>query len=226
MLLLRTAGDEAVQRTPAGAVRWFGAALRVLGADAPVDDRVDLLTALAGAQAAIGQFAEARSALLESMELLPEESVAGRVLIPAACAGLEQLLGRHEEAHARLQGALRALDDDASSEAAALMVTLTLDAFFRRDYVEARAWGRRALAVARPLGEVPLTAAAAAALALACAFVEAIDEGEIHCTEAAQLIDGMTDAQLAVRLDAIAYLAGAECTWTASTRPLPTVGEV
>ena len=47
-------------------------------------------------------------------------------------------------------------------------------------------------------------------VALACAFVEAIEEAEIHSTEAARLIDAMPDAQLAIRLDAIAYLTGAE----------------
>jgi DNA-binding NarL/FixJ family response regulator len=207
--LLREAGDESAQRTPASAARWFGAALRLLGEGAPPEDRVELLTALAGAQAATGQFTEAHAALLESMELLPPDSIA-QVRLTAACAGLEQLLGRHQEAHARLEGALRALDDSASPQAAALMVNLALDAFFRQEFADSRAWGERALKVARPLGDLPLTAAAVAMVALACAFVEAIEEAEIHSTEAARLIDAMPDAQLAMRLDAIAYLTGAE----------------
>ena len=53
-------------------------------------------------------------------------------------------------------------------------------------------------------------AAAAAAVALACAYVGAIEEAEAYRAEAATLVDGMSDAELAVRLDAMAYLTGAE----------------
>ena len=144
------------------------------------------------------------------MGLLPPEAIALQGRLTAACAGLEQLLGRHQEAHARLEDALEAVDDPASSQAAALMVSLALDAFFRKEHQDSRAWAARALAVARPLGDLPVTAAAAGILALACAFVGAIDEGEASCAEAAGLIDAMSDAQLAIRLDAIAYLTGAE----------------
>ena len=147
--VLRDAGNAVAQRTPPGAARWFGAALRLLRDDAPAAERVELLTALAGAQAATGQFAEARSALLESIELLPADSDELRVRLTAACAGMEQLLGRHEEAHARLEGALEALDDPASPQAAALMVSLALDAFFRQEYAASREWGVRALDAAR-----------------------------------------------------------------------------
>ena len=155
------AGTAAAQRTPATAARWFAAALRVLGEGGPQAERVELLTALAGAQAATGQFADARAALLEALQLLPEDETATRLQLTAACAGMEQLLGRHEEAHARLVGALEGLDDPASPEAVALMITLAMDAFYRQARADSRDWGARALAVARPLGDEPLIAAAA-----------------------------------------------------------------
>ena len=123
---------------------------------------------------------------------------------------MEQLLGRHHEAHARLVAALEGLDDPASPEAAALMITLAMDAFYRQARADSREWGGRALAVARPLGDEPLVAAASAALALALAFEGALGEAEVHRAEAATLIDGMADDTLAIRLDAIAYLTGAE----------------
>ena len=53
-------------------------------------------------------------------------------------------------------------------------------------------------------------AAASAALALALAFEGALGDAEVHRAEAATLIDGMPDDTLAIRLDAIAYLTGAE----------------
>jgi DNA-binding NarL/FixJ family response regulator len=208
--VLREAGEDAAQRTPAGAARWFGAALRLLGEGASAEDRVELLTALAGAQAATGQFDEAHAALLESMELLPPDSIGLQVGLTGACAGLEQLLGRHQEATARLERALQALDDPASPQAAALLINLAMAAFFRQEYAESQAAGEQALLIAQPLGDIPLTAAATAVLALACAFVGAIGEARARCAEAAGLIDAMPDAQLATRLDAIAYLTGAE----------------
>ncbi len=208
--VLREAGNAAAQRAPATAARWFRAALRTLGEAAPADERAELLIALAGAQAATGQFAEARAALLEAIELLPADAGARRMQLTAGCAGLEQLLGRHDEAHARLVGALEGLADPASREAAALMITLAMDAFYRQARRDSREWGAQALAVARPLGDEPLVAAASAALALFCAFEGALDEARVHRADAAALVDAMPDEQLAIRLDAIAYLTGAE----------------
>ena len=139
--VLREAGTAAAQRTPATAARWFAAALRLLGNGGSRSERVELLTALAGAQAATGQFAEARTALLEALALLPEDGTAAHLQLTAACAGMEQLLGRHEEAHARLVGALEGLDDPASPEAGALMITLAMDAFYQQRQAATRDWG-------------------------------------------------------------------------------------
>jgi ATP/maltotriose-dependent transcriptional regulator MalT len=169
-----------------------------------------LLLARAGALAASGQYAEAHAVLLESLALLPESSLGLRVKLTAACAGVEHLLGRHDEAHARLHGALSTLDDPTSPEAIALMLELATDGLFRLEFGPMREWGARALAAARPLGQPPLTAAAAAGLAFACALDGAIPEGQTHRSEAAALVDAMTDADLAVRLDAPVYLGGAE----------------
>jgi predicted ATPase/DNA-binding CsgD family transcriptional regulator len=105
---LREAGDAAAQRAPASAARWFGSALRLLPAAAPPEERVELLLARAGALAATGQFADGHAALLESIRLVPGESSALRVRLLGACAGIEHLLGRHDDAHTRL---LRGLDD-------------------------------------------------------------------------------------------------------------------
>jgi ATP/maltotriose-dependent transcriptional regulator MalT len=153
---------------------------------------------------------EARSSLLESIELLSDDSLALRLQLTGACAGIEQLLGRQEEAHARLLGVLEALDEPASLQAGALMINLALNAHFRQEYGESREWGARALEVAKSLEDRPLTASASASVALACAFAEVMDEAAVHCTAAAALIDAMPDAELAVRLEAMAFLSAAE----------------
>ena len=99
---LREAGEVAAQRAPASAAIWFGEALRLLPHHAPADLRVELLLARARMLVATGQFDDGHAALLESLTLVPAEPPALRVRITSACAGVEHLLGHHDQAHARL----------------------------------------------------------------------------------------------------------------------------
>jgi ATP/maltotriose-dependent transcriptional regulator MalT len=207
---LREAGESVALRVPASAAVWFGGALRLLPETAPAEARVELLLARARALAATGQFADGYAALLESIELVPAESVGLRVRLTIACAGIEHLLGRHDEAHARVLGAMDGLSDPESSEAATLMIELAMDGFFRMDYERMRGWAERALSAARPLGDRPLTAAAVAVLAFGSAASGATQAAKAHAEEATGLVAGLDDAALALRLDAAANLAGAE----------------
>ncbi len=207
---LREAGEAAAERAPASAATWFGGALRLLPGDAPVEVRVELLLARARALVATGQFADGHSALLESIRYVPAESVALRVRLTTACAGVEHLLGRHEQAHDRLARAFDGLSNPGSSEAATLMIELAMDGFFRMDYGLMRTWAERALNTARPLGDRPLTAAAAAVLTFASAAGGATAEAQTRRLEAATLVADLNDAELALRLDAATHLAGAE----------------
>jgi ATP/maltotriose-dependent transcriptional regulator MalT len=207
---LREAGEAAALRVPASAAAWFGEALRLLSGTAPPELRVELLLSRARALVATGEFADGHAALLESIGLVPAESLGLRVRLTTACAGVEHLLGRHEEAHARLVGAVDGLAEPGSPEAAALMVELAMDGFFRMDYGRMREWAERALGAARPLGDRPLTAAAVAVLAFGAAASGATEEAKTHLTEAAGLVADLGDDALALRLDAAANLAGAE----------------
>ena len=208
--VLRQAGEDAAARAPASAARWFAGALRLLPATAPAEDRVLLLFPRAQALAATGQFAESHEALLESIALVPGQATATRVRLTAACAALEHLLGDHDQAHARLAGALSDLTDAASPEAVALMIELAGDAIFRLQYETAQDWGHRAVAGARPIGDRPLTAAALAVLARSLAWGGVVERGEVVRSEAAALIDSLSDEELARRLDAVVNLAGSE----------------
>jgi ATP/maltotriose-dependent transcriptional regulator MalT len=208
--VLREAGEAAAQRAPASAAIWFGDALRLLPEATPTEVRVELLLARARVLAATGQFAEGHAALLESIGLVPPDAVALRVRLITACAGIEHLLGRHEQAHTRLVTAMEGLRDPASPEAAALEMELAMDGFFLMEYERMRAWAERALRTAQPLDDRPLTAAAVALLAFANAASGATAEAETHRTEAAALVADLTDDELALRLDAAANLAGAE----------------
>ena len=166
---LREAGQAAAERAPASAATWFGGALRLLPGDAPAEVRVELLLARARALVATGQFADGHSALLDSIRLVPPESVALRVRLTTACAGVEHLLGHHEQAHDRLVRAFDVLADAGSAEAATLMIELAMDGFFHMDYELMRSWAERARDTAEPLRDRPLAAAAAAVLTFASA---------------------------------------------------------
>ena len=59
--VLREAGEAAAPLAPGSAARWFTAALRLVSDDAPAEERVELLLALARVLAASGSFAESLS---------------------------------------------------------------------------------------------------------------------------------------------------------------------
>ena len=208
--VLHEAGVASAQRAPESAARWFRAALRVLPPGAPVEQRIGLLSALAGALAATGGFEDARSALVEALGLVRADAVTQQIELARECARIEVLLGRHLDARARLEATLDALDDHTSAHATGLLVSLAGVAFFRADFDDLRSSASRALALAEPLGERALTAAATAVLAAGAAFGGTAEEAARRCSEAAAIVDAMPDAELALRLDAITYLATAE----------------
>lgn len=207
--VLREAGKAAAQRAPGSAARWFGAALSLLPEHDRDSERLALLMDLAAASAATGDFEASRDALLEGVELTPEGEATLRSQLIGACAGVEQVLGRHEEAHARLTTALAELSDTSCSEAVELMLHLAAGDFYRMDYQGMRDWGAEALAAAESLGP-SMTAASLAVLAVATAFVGPIPEAEAYRSDAAALVDAMTDHQLTGRLEAVTTLSAAD----------------
>jgi len=207
--VLREAGEQVAPRAPATAARWFASALRLLPQTAPGNERVELLLARAGALTTTGQFADSHAALLEGIAIVPEDSVALRGKLAAACAGVEHLLGHQEQARTRLATALDSLPT-VSPESVALMIDLSMNAFYRTEYRSMQDWAGRAVSTARLLGEPPLTAAAVAMLALGDAMAGATEQAQADRSDAAALVDSLSDDELALRVDAAAWLAGAE----------------
>ena len=128
--------------------------------------------------------------------------------LTTTCAGVERLLGRHEEAHARLVAGLDQPPDPAAADAIFLMIELAIDALFRAEPEAVRDWATRALGAARELGERPLIAAAAA-LALGHAVAGSTGEAQAAYDEATALVAAMSDEELTARADAAAYLCSA-----------------
>jgi DNA-binding CsgD family transcriptional regulator len=208
--VLRDAGDEAARLAPASAAHWFAEALRLLPQTASPEERVDLLAARSVALTAAGRFTDSHGALLDALAIVPSDSHALRARLARACAGVESNLGRQNQAADRLANALEALPDQASPEAVALMLELVVNALWRTKHDEMHEAAERAVEAARRLGDAPMTAAALAELALADSIMGAANRAESNRSEAAALIDSLSDGELARHLEAAAWLAGVE----------------
>ena len=204
--VLTEAGMAGLLRAPASAARWLSAALRILPTDAPLEQRVGLLLARARALAAQGRLGDSHADLVESIALVPPEAVGLRVQLVTTCAGVERLLGRHDEAHQRLLTCLRELPEPDAADGISLMLELAVDALFRSDFEPLLEWTRRARAAAETLGDRPLIASTGAIRALGYAVGGHIAQAEAAYAETAALVAAMADAELGDRSDALAYL--------------------
>jgi ATP/maltotriose-dependent transcriptional regulator MalT len=208
--LLREAGEAAARLAPASAARWFGDALRLLPESTPAGERIELLVAQASALTATGHYAESHQALLDALALVPEDAHVLHARVTHACVAVETDLGLHDQARTRLANALARLPDEGSREAVALMIELAMNSFWRGEWEAMPEAAERAVTAARPTGDRPLTASALAALALADSMTGAAERAEADRLEAAALVDSLSDGELARRIDAAAWLAGAE----------------
>jgi DNA-binding CsgD family transcriptional regulator/tetratricopeptide (TPR) repeat protein len=208
--VLRRAGEEAARLAPDSAARWFGSALRLLPGDAAAQDRVELLLARAWALAAAGHFADSHGALLEGISIGAQLPPRFRITVATACAGVERFLGRYEQAHERLVGALDGLDDAPSVESAELLIELTLNEFYRSRYGAMQDWGARAVEHASVVDDAPLLAFALAMRALGDATAGPTEQAHTSEAQAAACVDQLSDEELSQRTDAAAWLAAAE----------------
>jgi DNA-binding NarL/FixJ family response regulator len=208
--VLREAGETTARRSPSTAARWFQAALHLLRADAPPEQRIELLMAQAQSLVAAGQFTAGHAAFLECLSLVPAQPVSLRVRLVTACAAVEHLLGHHGQAYRRLEEALGELDDPGSSEAVSLLIELAVGGYYRMDYGRMSEWANQALSGAKDLGSRSLEAAALAMLAYGSALAGDIEQANVCRAEAAALVDALPDDELALRLDAAVNLAAAE----------------
>jgi DNA-binding NarL/FixJ family response regulator len=207
---LREAGLQARSQAPATSARWLAAALRVLSDAAPAHERVELLLPMAQALAATGQFTKSHDTLLEILDLLPSDQIAERVEVSAWCARVEHLLGLHEQAHDRLIASLGGLADEVSAEGLSLLIELSQDGSYRMDYKSMKGWAERVASVAEQMQDPLLQTVGLAAAARGLTFAGFPAQARPLRDRAARTIDGLSDAELAGRLDAIVHLAGAE----------------
>jgi DNA-binding NarL/FixJ family response regulator len=208
--LLIEAGKATALREPATAARWFAAALRLATDEHDAQQRLELLVALATALDSADQLEDSRLTLCQALDLLAPERTTLRMRLITMCAEVERLLGRHQDAHARLEQALQGLGDDRSPAAVALMSELAVDALYGGDYPSAQARAAQACAAARARGDPTLTVTAASVLVLAEYAQCQMGEADLRLSDAAGLLDGLTDDDLASCLKAAYYLGWAE----------------
>jgi ATP/maltotriose-dependent transcriptional regulator MalT len=207
---LREAGEAAARLAPSSAAHWFGAALRLLPETSPNEERIALLLARAGSLAAGGRFVESHADLLDCLEIVERGAEDWRVRVATACAAVEHLLGLQKEAHRHLATALTELGDAPSAEAVELMIELSVDGFYGGDFDAMRGWAERAVAAATQLGEHALIAAALSVRAWGGAVAGDGERAQKHCDEATELVDHLSDEEMARRLDTLAHLTGAD----------------
>ncbi len=208
--VLCEAARSVLSRAPASAAVWLETAARILPTSTPSGERVALFGVLAGAYAATGRLQDSRDALLAGVEFTSGDDLGAGVSLISACAKIELLLGRGEEAQARLTHALGSVSDADGATGARLMVDLASSAFFRADIGSVREWGCRALDAAHDHEDRVLTVGALAILALGEASEGPVEEAKARCALACELVDAMPDEQLVYGLDALANLCGAE----------------
>jgi ATP/maltotriose-dependent transcriptional regulator MalT len=208
--VLSEAGEQTVRLAPGSAARWFGEALRLLPQSAPAHERAELLLARAEALTAAGRFSDSHEAMLQAVALAPDVDLGLRAKLVRGCAAIEGLVGRHQEAGARLAGAVAELPDLCSPEAVALLIDLAMSSFWRARYDDMLESTERAVGAARQLGDPPFTAAALAALAVAESLTRSPDRAEAARSEAAGLVDAMPDADIARHVQSAALLGGIE----------------
>ena len=206
--VLREAGETVRGRTPAGAVRWFGAALRLLPPSAPAAERTSLLIANSEALAAAGRFAEAHAAL-EECEALIAPGDPARTELAIRLALVDGLMGHHVRARDRLTVAADRLGPG-EPQIVPLLLQLAVNAVYREAWEDACAAAAQAHAILERSGPPPTRALAAASLALSEALAGRIADAEAHHAEARAVLDPMTDEEVAPLVAGLSQIAGAE----------------
>jgi len=133
-----------------------------------------------------------------------------RVRLVAGCAMCENLLGRHEAAHGRLVAALDDVADPRSAAAADLEVQLAADALYDGDFTTMLTWARRGLEAAIALTEPALRVLAESLVCYAELGLGRIADALAAASAASGGLDGMSDDEIALRLEAPYYLGFAE----------------
>lgn len=207
--LLVAAAHEVAPRAPATAAVWLEAAQRLLPSDATERRWIEILIPAAETRASAGDLEGSRTAWREALARVGGGDGDARARIIAGLAPVERMLGHRSEVAALLEEML-AQAAPGSLEVATLEVEAAADAFYASDRERLFEYARRALGSAQAVENRPLSASAAALLAIGELAAGDSSAAEAHAADARSLVNALADSELAVRLDALYYLGRAE----------------
>jgi ATP/maltotriose-dependent transcriptional regulator MalT len=203
--LLSEAAGVAALRAPATAAHWYASALSLQPPDAEPAARLALLIPMAQALGYAGELDRARETLDEVLAVLPADQLAVRGQVVAACARIDQLLGRHAAARSLLQTTLEELPDQGAPEGTALKEQLAGACFFSGDFEGLRRWGGEALEQASGQGDRATHAATTGLLGCAEYMVGDLEAAREMLDRAEGRFAGLSDQELAPKLTALVW---------------------
>ena len=204
----------AAARAPAAAARWFEAALRLL----PDGDRDAAGRRARGARRrrcarSASSSAAARRCSRRSTCSPPRRGDARRIELTARCAAVEHWLGRHEEAHRRLDARLGGRCPTARRPtAAALQIELAVDGLYELDFEQTLRDGPRRAGDGARASATARCSPRPRRRAVPRRGGGGRDRRGARAPRrgASRSIDRLSDAELAPRLEALYYLGWAE----------------
>ena len=213
--LLAAAARDTLARAPGTAVEMLHAALALLpepaiAGTAAASSRHALEAELAQALSLAGDLGAALTLADRLLAELRATSPA-RPGVAGVRAMVERLLGHHAEVRAGLLAQLAVVPQDRCTRVAALHLELAAADPLAGRFTECDTTpAERALEAAREENDRPLEAAAGAVLAFTRYTAGAIEPAVAQLDSAALLVDGLTDRELARRLDAAVWLGWTE----------------
>jgi len=200
--LLVRAGEQAAERAPGTAERWYGGALRLLDDGAPADERVEILLRRAQSLAATGRFRDGHEALVESLgtmhrwaeQALHEAQALGDRTVIAAGHATMALTGawtgdvaKAEAARTVALGEVDALTDDELATRLDAAANLAAAELYLDHFAECGRHAERVFRVGRATGQGQTFSAMYAAASTALWM-----DGRL--AEAGDVLDGAVDA--------------------------------
>ena len=207
---LVAAGTETMSRAPGAAAHWFEAALRLLPGGGPDPTRLTILLPLAVCLASTGRLVKSRTALREVLAALPPSAIGERVSAAVTCSMVENFLSRHDEARELLVATLRELPTAAIADRATVHLALGNLGALSNDWEAIERHAELALSVIAGTGNAAIESAATSLLALHPVRLGRLEKAPGLIDHAAALADSLTDAQLAVHLETLAWLFSVE----------------
>ncbi|MFE3515202.1 AAA family ATPase [Streptomyces sp. NPDC059166] len=209
--VLRQAAEQTASTAPTSCAHWLLAALRILP-DTPehAAERRDLMLWRARALGVAGELRESRDLLHRVIAAAGPEDSGVRTSAVVLCALTERHLGRFSEALALLRRELNRTPEPSPRDRVSIGIELSSSAPHSASYPLMRGEVARTLADARLLGDERGEAAALAVAAFGEAYEGDVTAASACAEQAAAILDGLPDGDLAALCEPLGRLGWAE----------------